>query len=107
MIAYWTAYLKAHYPDAFMAAVMTSDQDDIERLAIEITECNHMKLKVMAPDVNESYVEFGIVSGQAQVRFGMAAVKGVGTGAVEEILAAREAGGKFTSIEDFIKRVKS
>lgn len=105
MISYWTAYLKAHYPDAFMAALMTSDADDIDRLAIEISECKHMGLEVLSPEVNESYVEFGVVGGKRQVRFGMAAVKGVGTGAVEEILAARDEGGKFTSISDFIKRV--
>jgi DNA polymerase-3 subunit alpha len=104
LISYWTAYLKAHYPDAFMAALMTSDQDDIDRLAIEITECKHMGIKVLAPDVNESFVEFAIVPGKSQIRFGMAAVKGVGVGAVEEVLRARE-GEKFKSIEDFAKRV--
>ncbi|MCB9820150.1 DNA polymerase III subunit alpha, partial [Candidatus Nomurabacteria bacterium] len=82
LIAYWTAYLKAHYPDAFMAALMTSDADDIDRLAIEITECNHMGIKVLAPDVNESFVEFAVVPGENTIRFGMAAVKGVGVGAV-------------------------
>jgi DNA polymerase-3 subunit alpha len=106
LISYWTAYLKAHYPDAFMAALMTSDQDDIERLAIEITECNHMGIKVLAPDVNESYVEFAVVPDQNQIRFGMAAVKGVGVGAVEEVLRAREES-KFVSIEDFAKRVST
>lgn len=106
LIAYWTAYLKAHYPDAFMAAVMTSDQDDIDRLAIEINECKHMGLKVLNPDVNESFVEFAIVPDAKQIRFGMAAVKGVGVGAVEEILRARE-NGKFVSIEDFAKRVST
>ncbi len=106
MIAYWTAYLKAHYPDAFMAALMTSDQGDIDRLAIEITECKHMGIKVMAPDVNESFVEFAVVPGKKAIRFGMAAIKGVGVGAVEEILRARE-DGKFTSIEDFARRVST
>lgn len=106
LIAYWTAYLKAHYPDAFMAAVMTSDQDDTERLAIEITECQHMGLDVLSPDVNESFVEFAVVPGKQQIRFGMAAVKGVGVGAVEEVLRARE-DGKFTSVEDFAKRVST
>jgi DNA polymerase-3 subunit alpha len=106
LISYWTAYLKAHYPDAFMAALMTSDQDDIDRLAIEITECKHMGIKVFAPDVNESYVEFAVVPGQSQIRFGMAAVKGVGVGAVEEVLRAREEG-KFLNIEDFAKRVST
>ena len=106
LIAYWTAYLKAHYPEAFMAALMTSDQNDIDRLAIEITECNHMGIKVFAPDVNESFVEFAVVPGKKQIRFGMAAVKGVGVGAVEEILRARE-DGKFKSVEDFAKRVST
>lgn len=107
LISYWTAYLKAHYPDAFMAALMTSDQDDIERLAIEITECKHMGLQVLAPDVNESFVEFAVVPGRKQIRFGMAAVKGVGVGAVEEILRARDLDGKFASVEDFAKRVST
>ena len=107
LIAYWTAYLKAHYPDAFMAALMTSDHDDIDRLAIEITECKHMGLEVLAPDVNQSSVEFGVVPAAKQVRFGMAAVKGVGVGAVEEIIRAREADGPFKSVEDFAKRVST
>ena len=106
MIAYWTAYLKAHYPDAFMAALMTSDQDDIDRLSIEIAECKHMGIDVLAPDVNESFVEFAIVPGKNKIRFGMAAVKGVGVSAVEEVLRARE-DGKFTSIEDFAIRVST
>ncbi len=105
LIAYWTAYLKAHYPDAFMAALMTSDQDDVERLAIEITECRHSGLTVMSPDINQSFVEFAIVPNEQKIRFGMAAVKGVGTGAVEEILRARDQDGKFTSIGDFARRV--
>ena len=107
LIAYWTAYLKAHYPDAFMAALMTSDADDIDRLAIEITECKHMGLSVLLPDVNDSFVEFAVVPGKQQVRFGMAAVKGVGVAAVEEIIRARELDGKFKSVEDFAKRVST
>lgn len=106
LIAYWTAYLKAHYPDAFMAALMTSDQDNIDRLAIEITECKHMGIKVLSPDVNESFVEFAVVPSKSEIRFGMAAIKGVGVGAVEEILRARE-DGKFLSVEDFAKRVST
>lgn len=106
LIAYWTAYLKAHYPDAFMAALMTSDQDDTERLAIEMTECKHMGIDVLSPDVNESFVEFAVVPGENKIRFGMAAVKGVGVNAVEEILRARE-GGPFISVEDFAKRVST
>lgn len=107
LIAYWTAYLKAHYPDAFMAALMTSDHDDIDRLAIEITECRHMGMTVLNPDVNQSYVEFAVVPAAKQIRFGMAAVKGVGIAAVEEIIRARDLDGKFTSVEDFARRVST
>ena len=106
LIAYWTAYLKAHYPDAFMAALMTSDHDDTDRLAIEITECKHMGIDVLSPDVNESFVEFAVVPNENKIRFGMSAVKGVGVGAVEEVLRAREEGA-FLSVEDFAKRVST
>ena len=106
LIAYWTAYLKAHYPDAFMAALMTSDHDDTDRLAIEITECKHMGISVLSPDVNESFVEFAVVPNENKSRFGMSAVKGVGVGAVEEVLRARE-DGPFTSVEDFARRVST
>ena len=106
LIAYWTAYLKAHYPDAFMAALMTSDHDDTDRLAIEITECKHMGISVLSPDVNESFVEFAVVPNENKIRFGMSAVKGVGVGAVEEVLRARE-DGPFTSVEDFARRVST
>ncbi|MEK7599950.1 MAG: DNA polymerase III subunit alpha [Patescibacteria group bacterium] len=105
-IAYQTAYLKAHYPAAFMAALMTSDYDDTDRLAIEITECKHMGVIVLPPDVNESFVEFSVVPEKNEIRFGMAAIKNVGTGAVEEILRAR-ADGNFESLEDFLSRVSN
>ena len=107
LIAYWTAYLKAYYPAAFMAALMTSDQDDTERLAIEITETRRMGLKVLSPDVNLSFEEFGVVPDSNDIRFGLVAVKGLGAGAVEEIVRVRETDGKFASIEDFAKRVST
>jgi len=106
LIAYWTAYLKAHYPEAFMAALMTSDAGDIDRLAIEINECKHMGITVLSPDVNESYIEFAVVPGKKEIRFGMAAVKGVGTAVVEEILRARGDDG-FATVEDFAKRAST
>ena len=109
LIAYWTAYLKANYPAAFMAALMTSDMDDIDRLAIEISECKHMDIKVLSPDINESYHEFAVVLGdkgqQTQIRFGMDAIKNVGHGAVAEIIASRETDGPFMSLSDFVSRV--
>ena len=105
LIAYQTAYLKAHYPAAFMAGLMTSDFDDTDRLAIEITECKKMGIDVLPPDVNESFVEFAVVPDTNQIRFGMSAIKNVGTGAVEEILRARHIDNGFTSLEDFFGKV--
>jgi DNA polymerase-3 subunit alpha len=112
LIAYQTAYLKARYPAAFMAALMTSDYDDTDRLAIEIAECQHMGVDVLPPDVNESFMEFAVVPSpkqkdnrKAPIRFGMNAIKNVGKGAVEEILRAREVDGNFTDIEDFFSKV--
>lgn len=110
LIAYQTAYLKAHYPSAYMAALMTSDWDNIDRLAIEITECQHMGIEVLPPSVNYSYHEFSVANEKDNkkpaIRFGMDAIKNVGKGAVEEILKARE-DSQFTSINDFISRVSS
>lgn len=106
LISYQTAYLKAHYPSSFMAALMTSDFDDTDRLAIEISECKHMGIDVLPPDVNESFVEFAVVPKTHQIRFGLAAVKNVGIGAVEEILRARNET-QFTGLEDFLERVSS
>ncbi len=106
-IAFWTAYLKAHYPNAFMAALMTSDFDNTDRLAIEINECKHMGIEVLPPDVNESFVEFAVVPDTNQIRFGLNAIKNVGTAAVEEILRAREAAGGFKNLEDFFAQVNS
>ena len=105
LISYQTAYLKAHYPAAFMAALMTSDYDDTDRLSIEISECKKMHMDVMSPDVNESFGEFAVVKDTNQIRFGMNAIKNVGSGAVEEIIRARDENGKFTSLEDFISQV--
>lgn len=104
MIAYQTAYLKAHYPAAFMAALMTSDYDNTDRLAIEVNECKHMGLEVLPPDVNQSFVEFAVIPGEEKIRFSMAAIKNVGTGAVEEIIRARSEG-PFKSLEDFFNKV--
>ena len=107
LIAYWTAYIKAHYPDAFMAALMTADSDDTDRLAIEIAECRSMGIEVLGPDVNESFKDFAIVPHENKIRFGLLAVKAVGSGAVDAVLNARKTDGKFTSILDFAKRVNA
>jgi DNA polymerase-3 subunit alpha len=114
MTSYWTAYLKAHYPSAFMAALMTSDYDDIDRIAIEIAECKHMGIKVLPPDVNESFHEFAVVpdadnpdNRKSPIRFGMDAIKNVGSGAVDEIIRAREEKGDFEALEDFISTINT
>jgi DNA polymerase-3 subunit alpha len=107
LIAYRTAYLKAHYPAAFMAALMTSDYDDTDRLSIEITECKKMGLSVMSPDVNESFGEFAVVKETNQIRFGMNAIKNVGSGAVDEIIRARTEFGRFETMEDFVGAVNT
>lgn len=104
LIAYWTAYLKAHYPSAFMAALMTNARDNTDRLALMIGECKRAGLEVLAPSINESFVEFAIVPGTNKIRFGMAAVKGVGVAIVEEVLDERKKG-KFTSVADFARRM--
>ncbi|MDQ3123298.1 MAG: DNA polymerase III subunit alpha [bacterium] len=108
MIAYQTAYLKAHYPSAFMAALMTSDYDNTDRLSIEISECQHVGIEVLPPDINESFHEFAVVPKGDKlhdpIRFGMDAVKNVGSGAVEEILQARQQG-KFEKLEDIFMRI--
>ncbi len=107
LIAYQTAYLKAHYPSAFMAALMSSNYDNIEKVAIDVTECRHMGIQVLSPDVNESYLEFSVVPESGDIRFGMSAIKNVGHGAIEAIVAARGEGGPFSGIEDFCKRVSA
>ncbi|MCL2038048.1 DNA polymerase III subunit alpha [Candidatus Saccharibacteria bacterium] len=107
LIAYWTAYLKAHFPAAFMAALMTSDSNNIDRLAIEIAECNRLGLKVLNPDINESFPEFAVVPETGNVRFGLGAVKNVGTTAIDDLINQRDNNGKFASVEDFARRCNS
>lgn len=105
LIAYQTAYLKAHYPSAFMAALMTSAYGDTDRLAIEIKECSNMGIEVLQPDVNESFLEFAVVPDTKQIRFGMSAIKNVGTNAVEEILRVRQQNGNYKTIDDFFANI--
>ena len=106
LIAYWTAYLKAHYPDAFMAALMTSDMRWTDRLAIEMSECKNMGIKVLGPDINQSYADFAIVGGENTIRFGLAAIKGMGKALIEDVvIPERDENGPFESVCDFAKRV--
>ena len=106
LVAYWTAYLKAHYPDAFMAALMTSDMRWTDRLAIEIAECKRLGIKVLGPDINQSYADFAIVGGEKTIRFGLAAIKSMGKALIEEIvIPERDKNGPFKSVCDFASRV--
>jgi len=104
-IAYQTAYLKAHYPGEFMASVLTSEKANVERIAFLIQECQKMGLEVLPPDINESFINFSVVGGKKQIRFGLLAIKNVGTNVVEAILQERKEKGAYTSIDDFISRV--
>jgi len=106
MIAYQTAYLKAHYPHEFMAAFMNSETGDVERIAFLIEECKDMGIEVLAPDINESYERFTVVQrdGRLAIRFGLTAVKNVGENIVRSIIKEREVNGPFDNIENFISR---
>lgn len=105
MIAYQTAYLKAHHPECFMAALLTSDLDNIDRLAIEIPECERMGINVLPPDINESFVDFGVVKESGNIRFGLAAIKNIGENPARVIVRERKKNGPFKSFEDFIDRM--
>ncbi|WP_159947061.1 DNA polymerase III subunit alpha [Polaribacter septentrionalilitoris] len=103
-IAYQTAYLKAHYPAEYMASVLSNNMNDIKSVSFFMEECKRMGLEVLGPDVNESFLKFS-VNKDGAVRFGMAAVKGVGAAAVRAIIKEREENGNYSSIFDLAKRV--
>ncbi len=103
-VAYQTAYLKANYPEEYMAGVLSRNLDVPDKLKKVMEECARMNLAVKGPDVNESVVKFG-VSRNGEIRFGLGAIKGVGQNAVNTILQEREANGPFTDIFDFVERV--
>ena len=103
-IAYQTAYLKAHYPAEYMAAVLSNNMSDIKQVTFFMEECKRMGLEVLGPDVNESYYKFAVNQNNA-VRFGMGAIKGVGRSAVETIVAQRKEGGHYKSVFDMVKRI--
>ena len=107
IIAYQTAYLKAHYPVEFMASVLTSERADVERISFLIDECKKMNVEVLAPNINESLKNFTVVEGKNQIRFGLLAIKNVGINIVDAVVEERRINGNFKSIGDFIYRVKS
>lgn len=103
VIAYQTAYLKAHFPVEYMAALLTSVIDNSDKVAHYINECRHLGIKVLPPDINESYESFTVVSDK--IRFGLTAVKNVGHNVARAIIMARKSEGKFTSFTDFVEKV--
>ena len=107
MIAYQTAYLKTLYPIEFMAALLTSEKADVERIAVLIKECQKMGIEVLPPDINESFRNFSVVPKENKIRFGLLAIKNVGNNVVEAIISERKSSGSFKSIFDFISRIPS
>ena len=103
-VAFQTAYLKANYPSEYMAAVLSRNLANVDQLTIYMNECKRMDIPVLGPDINESMRTFS-ANAAGDVRFGMAAVKGVGEAAVDSIIAEREANGRFKDIYDFVERV--
>lgn len=105
-VAFQTAWLKANYPSEYMAAILTRNQSDITKLTGFMDECKRMKIAVLGPDINESFTGFG-VNRSGDIRFGLAAIKGVGENVVKTIIAERDANGPFESVYDFVERVPS
>ncbi len=104
MISYQTAYLRAHYPVEFMAALMSHEMDDSDKVLKNMNECRRHQIKVLPPDVNKSFADFSVE--ERVIRFGMSAVKGVGDKAVDAIVKARVEGGPFEGLEDLVSRVE-
>lgn len=105
LISYRTAYLKANFPVEFMTALLTSEKDNLDKIAQYIGEAHKMGIKILPPDINESYANFTVVNGS--IRFGLAAIKNVGAGAIESIIATRKKYDKFKTIYDFTEKVDS
>ena len=103
LLAYQTAYLKTHYPIEFMAALLTSEAQNADKIVKYISECREMRIEILPPDINESFKHFAVIGNQ--IRFGLTAVKNVGDAAIDIILAEREGNGKFQSLYDFCQRV--
>jgi DNA polymerase-3 subunit alpha len=103
LVSYWTAFLKANYPAEYMAALLTSVQDDKDKSAIYLGECRRMGIKVLPPDVNES--DGAYAARGSDVRFGLSAIRNVGDGVVDSIVATRRAKGNFTDFHDFVAKV--
>ncbi|MEK7519256.1 MAG: DNA polymerase III subunit alpha [Patescibacteria group bacterium] len=106
LIAYQTAYLKAHFKVEFMASLLTSERQDVERIGSLIGECKKMGIEVLPPDINESLVNFTVVP-PSKIRFGLSAIKNVGANIVEIIVKERKTNGIYSSVSDFVRRINS
>jgi len=110
-VAYLTAYFKANYPVIYMASVLTADSGDVDKISEMVSECKHMNINVLNPDINESFADFTVVNNAEtdaeEIRFGLTTIKNFGAGISDEIIAEREKNGKFASLEDFISRINS
>ena len=110
-LAYQTAYMKANFPAIYMSAVLTAESGDVEKIAEIISECKRMGIKVLPPDINESFSDFTLVKkevkdGRETIRFGLTTIKNFGEGISHTITAERKTNGKFKSLEDFLKRIQ-
>jgi DNA polymerase-3 subunit alpha len=105
MIAYQTAYLKAHWPACFMAALLNSDSQNLDRVTIEVEECRRINLEVLPPDINESFAGFSVVKNTNKIRFGLQAIKGLGEDVVHVMVAERKKNGPFNGLEDLLSRI--
>jgi DNA polymerase-3 subunit alpha len=105
-IAFYTAFLKAHFPVEFMASLLTSELTDVEKIGFFIEECKRMGIEVLPPDINESFRNFSVVPQKNQIRFGLLAIKNVGENTVEAIVKERNKNGPFKSLTDFLSRIE-
>jgi DNA polymerase-3 subunit alpha len=105
-IAYLTSYLKANYPVLYMAAVLTADQGDVEKVAEMVNECKRMEIEVLPPDVNESFEDFATVGKEKKIRFGLTTIKNFGEGVAHEVVEERKVNGPYKSLEDFLTRLR-
>ena len=106
MVGYQTAYLKAHFPTEFMSALMTSEENDIERVSFLVDECQTMGVQILPPNINESLANFTVIETN-QIRFGLRAIKNVGDNVVKTIINEKKANGPYKSISDFLERVQT
>ena len=104
-VAYQTAYMKANYPVEYMAAVLTADAGDTDKISEIISECTRMGIEVLPPDINESFADFTVVPGQETIRFGLVTIKNFGEGIADTIITERTEHGPFTSLQDFLSRI--